>query len=55
MNDIEREWDEDEEQSELEPFEESEGELVLRSEKDRVLSRLNRGINYENLELSNIL
>jgi hypothetical protein len=53
-NDIEREWDE-KETSDLEPYEEGEAENVLRSEKDRVLSRLNRGINYEHLELSNIL
>lgn len=55
MNDIEREWDEDEPKSELEPYEESEGELVLNSEKDIVLSRLNRGIHYEHLELNNII
>lgn len=54
MNDTEREWDE-KETSELEPYEESEGELILRSEKELVLSRLNHGIQYAHLELSNIL
>lgn len=49
------EWDEDEPESELEPYEESETESVLRSEKDIVLSRFNHGIQYAHLELSNIL
>ena len=47
------EWDESEEK--LEPYEESEAENVLRSERDIVLSRLNHGIQYENLELNNII
>lgn len=48
------EWDENE-SSELEPYEESEAENVLRSEKDIVLSRLNHGIVYKDLDLSNLL
>ena len=47
------EWDESKEQ--LEKWEESEAENVLRSERDIVLSRLNHGIQYENLELNNII
>ena len=49
------EWDESPEVSELEPYEESEAENVLRSEKDIVLSRMNHGIQYQNLELNNLL
>lgn len=47
------EWDESEER--LEKWEESEAENVLRSERDIVLSRLNHGIQYKNLELNNLL
>jgi len=47
------EWDESEER--LEKWEESEAENVLRSERDIVLSRMNHGIQYKNLELNNII
>ena len=47
------EWDEVSE--EVEKYEEEAGESVLRSERDIVLSRLNHGIVYQNLELENIL
>ena len=47
------EWDED--SVEVEKYEEEAGESVLRSERDIVLSRMNHGIQYENLELNNLL
>lgn len=47
------EWDET--TSEVEKYEEDAGESVLRSEKDIVLSRMNHGIQYKNLELNNII
>lgn len=48
------EWDENE-SSELEPYEENETDIILRSEASKVLASLNRGIVYQNLELENIL
>lgn len=47
------EWDET--TSEVEKYEEDAGESVLRSERDIVLSRMNHGIQYQNLELNNII
>lgn len=49
------EWDENE-INELEEYEESEGEVVLRSEKESFLSEwMNRGISHQQLELTNII
>lgn len=45
----------DEEEEEVEKFEEEAGESVLRNERDIILSRMNHGIQYENLELNNLL
>jgi hypothetical protein len=48
------EWDENEEK--LEEYEESEGEVVLRSERESFLSEwMNKGIEHEPLLLSYIL
>lgn len=41
---------------ELEEYEESEGEVVLRGERENFISEwLNHGINYQQLELGNII
>jgi len=47
------EWDET--SDEVEKYEEDAGESLLRSERDIVLSRMNHGIQYQNLELNNII
>ena len=47
------EWDET--IDELEPYEEDEETSLLRSEKDRVLSSMNHGVSYQQLELNNII
>ena len=47
------EWDET--IDELEPYEEDEEKSLLRSEKDRVLSSMNHGVSYQQLELNNII
>lgn len=47
------EWDESLE--ELEKYEESEGEIVLRSERESMWDSINRGISYQHLELNNII
>lgn len=55
-NQISYPYDESPEDSvEVEKYEEDAGESVLRSEKDIVLSRMNHGIQYRNLELNNII
>ena len=47
------EWDEV--GDELEPYEEDAETSLLRSEKDRVLSSMNHGVSYQQLELNNII
>ena len=47
------EWDET--IDELEPYEEDEETILLRSEKDRVLSSMNHGVSYQPIELNNII
>ena len=51
--DISYPYDEDIESLSID--EEEVSESILRSERDRVLSSLNRGIHYEHLELNNII